>query len=61
MTMIAHTADDTPEADRIEAQARKLMAAHAATPARGFDSERKRALLRAEIDALLDDWAASRG
>lgn len=40
----------------IEARCRKLMAQHAATLNRGWDSERARDDLREMIDAELDSW-----
>ena len=55
--MTKTTATVTP--DDLEAEARKLMAAHAATPRRGWDSERARADLRELIDVHLDEWLAA--
>ena len=43
---------DDPE--RLEAEIRKLMARHASTAPRGFDSNRQRHALHREIDSLLD-------
>ena len=43
--------------ETIEARCRKLMAELAAMPSRGWDTERKRAEKRAEVDAALDEWA----
>lgn len=44
------------DGEQLEADVRKLMARHAATKARGWDGQRDRARLHAEIDVLLDDW-----
>lgn len=40
----------------LEAEARELMALHAAIAPRGFQSARERAYYHALIDALLDRW-----
>jgi hypothetical protein len=50
---------ETTEAERIEADIRRQMAAHAAIDPRGWDSSRDRAAIRARIDRLFDEWAAT--
>jgi hypothetical protein len=57
----AVTTDTRIDPATIEARCRRLMAEHAATERRGWDSERARDDLRAEIDAWLDEWLAAVG
>ena len=52
------TTDHATHADRLEANCRRLMAERAAMPARGWDTERKRAEKLAALDAELDAWLA---
>lgn len=44
------------DAERIEAEVRRKMAAHAAIADRGFDTWRQRQTIHAAIDHLLDDY-----
>ena len=45
----------------IEAEVRKVMAAHAAIKPRGFDSIKERARLHRLVDTLLDEWSLIAG
>lgn len=44
------------DAERIEAEVRRKMAAHAAIRDRGFDTWRQRQAIHTAIDVLLDDY-----
>ncbi|QSR25534.1 hypothetical protein CFH99_07850 [Nocardioides aromaticivorans] len=44
------------DAERIEAEVRRKMAAHAAIADRGFDTWRQRQTIHVAIDELLDDY-----
>ena len=52
--------DDTRTPATVEREVRDRMAEHAAIPARGFDSGRRRASLRDAIDRGLDEHAMRR-
>lgn len=53
----AQRIEQTPDAEQIEATVRRLMAAHAGIPSgRGFDTDRRRHKIHAEIDGWLDRW-----
>ena len=45
----------------IEAEVRKVMAAHAAIKARVFDSIKERGRLHRLVDSLLDEWSLIAG
>ena len=53
----AATAGRTRNPEDIEAEVRKVMAAHAAIKARGFDSIKERGRLHRLTDVLLDELA----
>ena len=57
------TTTATPDTvlEAVEAQARVEMARVAKLPARGWDTERKRAEVIADIDVLLDQYNGLRG
>jgi hypothetical protein len=53
----ARSIEQLPDAEQIEATVRRLMAAHAGIPSgRGFDTDRRRHKIHAEIDHWLDTW-----
>lgn len=57
--MTQHVATATP-AD-LKAEARKVMAQHAATPRRGWDSQRARADLHELWDVMYEAWLDAAG
>ena len=57
----AATAGRTRNPEDIEAEVRKVMAAHAAIKARGFDSIKERGRLHRLVDSLLDEWSLIAG
>lgn len=51
--------DEASVSEALEAACRKRMTEIASMPARGWDTQRDRAKLLADLDHLLDDWLAA--